>query len=217
MLLAVLLAACQKYPPTVPIVFGPNQCRPNDTVRFSALSLDPDGDSISYEFDWGDGTASGWSACFPSGREFWLGKVFADTGFYGVVCRSSDGTHESPWSDSIHVRVRDYGPFVPPKPSGPADTLAVLDTVLFATTARHPLGERIAVEFDWGDSSSTWTGFDEPNSIFTARHGYNEAGIFELRARARDSLERFSDWSKPETVWVMGIYERRTTNFELSP
>ncbi len=203
--LLLMVVACQNHPPSAPIVNGTTRCRPGDTARFQAVAVDPEEDSLNYDFSWGDGLGSGWSGWLPHGVEYPAEHVFAETGSYSVLCRSRDGKHESGWSDSLPVLVRHYIPFVPPRPSGP-ETLTVSDSAWFATTASHPLERRVSVEFDWGDSSGTRTGYHPSSSVFWAAHVFTASGRYEVRARAIDSLEYASGWSAPESVLVLDSF-----------
>ena len=45
-------------PPTIPIVDGPPQSTLTTTPSFTALSTDPDNDTIAYTFTWGDNTST---------------------------------------------------------------------------------------------------------------------------------------------------------------
>jgi len=201
-LAALLFAACQNHPPSIPIVNGTSRCRPGDTARFTAISVDADDDSLSYEFGWGDGAGSDWSAAIAPGVGYPVEHVFTDSGLFGVLARSRDRKVESGWSDTFWVRVREYTPFVPPQPSGP-ESLAVSDSATFFTTASHPLTERVSVEFSWGDSTSTWTAFGGSGSVFRSRHSYALPGTYQVMARARDSSEYLSGWSEPLALLVL--------------
>ena len=53
--------------PDKPIVYGPTSLKPRTEYTFTAVAIDPDGDNISYFFDWGDGTHSDWTEFVPSG------------------------------------------------------------------------------------------------------------------------------------------------------
>ncbi len=203
--LLLLVTGCGNKPPSVPIVLGAVRGRPGDSLWFSALSVDPEADSIAYLFHWGDGGETGWSDWYPPGEEWRAAHAFGDSGFYGVVAKAKDAGHETGWSDSFPVEVREFGPWTPSRPSG-RDTVPLGDTVLFLTKANHPLGERIAIQFDWGDTLGCWGGFAEPGSIIKGYHVFYSGGIFEVKARAKDSLEHLSGWSKPESVLVIDTF-----------
>ena len=69
-------------PPEKPIINGPIKGNVRDEYIFSAYANDPDGDNISYFFDWGDGTNSGWTDFILSGtmgnqtHKWWLRGIF---------------------------------------------------------------------------------------------------------------------------------------------
>ncbi len=204
---AMVLATvgCSNRPPSAPIVYGPTMLRPNTEAWFSCVSVDAEDDDVSYQFSWGDGTCGEWSEWNPPGLEYSETHSYTDTGIFNVTCRARDEKHETGWTDSLTVRVYDYAPFVPHRPSGP-DTVLVGDTVLFLGCGDHPLGERIALQFDWGDTLGEWSGLEAPRTWVKMSHVYWQGGVFAVRARARDSLEHITDWSKPETVLVVDSF-----------
>ena len=56
-------------PPEMPTIFGQTNGKPNQEYSYTVKSSDPDGDNISYLFDWGDGTKSGWTEFITPGKE----------------------------------------------------------------------------------------------------------------------------------------------------
>ena len=54
-------------PPTKPSIDGPSQGKPDTEYEFRFCSTDPDGDSIYYCIDWGDGNEEVCVRPFPSG------------------------------------------------------------------------------------------------------------------------------------------------------
>jgi hypothetical protein len=202
----LVLAGCPKNnPPMVPLLDGPQIAQ---RVRFRAYSFDPDSDSLSYLFEWGDGTQSGWVGPIPSGAECGLAHVYPDTGMYGARAKSKDAGHETGWSDTAFVSIGEYGPYVPHRPSGP-DTVPVGDSVTFVTAAGHPLLRRVSFQFDWGDTLGDWSGFVDAGEFYSARHAFTRGGVVAVRARAKDSLEHVSDWSRPESVVVVDTFRFR--------
>ncbi len=199
--LVVMTADCANHGPSTPLVYGPQRARPNDTIYFSALSFDPDGDSIAYFFASSDGTDR-WSDWFPSGFEYSQELVFTDTGDYYLRAKAKDRYQESGWSDTCYISVRFYQPLPPHRPTGP-DTVTVGDTVSFYSAALHPLNEMVTLQFDWGDTLGSWSGFVLPGSLVRATHIYHQSGFYEVRCRAKDKKDFVSDWSWPETVLVI--------------
>jgi len=63
----IIVAEKENHPPTIPAVpSGPVSCTSGMSYTFSTSSIDPDGDSIKYIFDWGDGSTE--TGYFPSGQ-----------------------------------------------------------------------------------------------------------------------------------------------------
>ena len=66
----VAVFSCKKgnRAPDVPAVpAGPDSCFVDTTHTFTAIAVDPDGDSVAVRFDWGDSTLSDWSSWAASG------------------------------------------------------------------------------------------------------------------------------------------------------
>jgi hypothetical protein len=209
MLILFVVAGCPRNkPPLVPLLDGPQMAQRGDSIWFRAYSFDPDSDSLSYLFAWGDGTESGWSGPMVSGAECVLAHVYEDTGTYGARAKSKDAVHETGWSDTLFVRIGEYGPYVPHRPSGP-DTVPVGDSATFVTMAGHPLQRRVSFQFDWGDTIGDWSEFVGSGALFAARHAFTRGGVTAVRARAKDTLEHVSEWSKPESVVVVDTFRLR--------
>ena len=86
-------------PPSIPTLTGPSEGGTNKTISFSAVSTDPDGDQISYYFNWGDGTSSGWTTSYLSGFSASVSHSWNTTGTFSVKVKAKDGPgHESDWS-----------------------------------------------------------------------------------------------------------------------
>ncbi|MEN9979789.1 MAG: hypothetical protein ABIK38_05525 [candidate division WOR-3 bacterium] len=199
--LSVLMSGCHNRPPSVPIIFGPQRGRPNDTLVFSVISVDREGDSVAYLFEWNNQSSSGWTEWFPQGVEIVRQFSFADTGSFFLRAKARDRQHESGWSESLNVTVRWYVPSVPKKPAGP-DTVIVGDNVTFYSSALHPLNELVAIQFCWGDTVDVWSDYVLPGTIVAKSHVFTMEGEFEVRCRAKDKKGYLSDWSAPETVFV---------------
>lgn len=71
---------------------------------YTTSTTDPEGDEISYLFDWGDETTSGWVGPFTSGTTASAKKTWTKTGTYliKVVAKDIHGRLSS-WSDSLSV------------------------------------------------------------------------------------------------------------------
>lgn len=93
------------YPPHKPITpDGPSSGSPGVTYPYSTYSIDPNGDEISYMFDWDDGTMSDWLGPFPSGQTIIGEHMWSEEGTYNVRVKAMDISGlESEWSDPLSV------------------------------------------------------------------------------------------------------------------
>ncbi|MFO7638965.1 MAG: PKD domain-containing protein [bacterium] len=198
--LLVMLGGCRNSPPEPPLLSGQARLRPGDTLRLSAWSVDPDGDSVGYRVDWGDGNESDWSDWYPSGERAAFAHGYGDTGRFEVTARARDRDAPGAVSDPFFARVYEYGPSRPSRPRLAADTVVVGDSFGCMSSAAHPLNERVALQFDWGDTLGDWSDFVKPDSWLVVRHAYSDPGSYAVRARARDSLGHVSDWSDSTAV-----------------
>jgi hypothetical protein len=71
---------------------------------YTTSTTDPDGDNISYMFDWGDGTFSSWVGPMNSGETASAKKTWNTKGTYQVkvVAKDTHGIY-SVWSDSLPI------------------------------------------------------------------------------------------------------------------
>jgi serine protease AprX len=109
------ISIVENQPPEVPIISGPTQGKPGVTYLYRAFSVDADGDSIYYMWDWGDGTMSEWIGPFPSGQEVGERHSWDEEGSYEIKVKTKDSLNlESEWSDPLPVTMpyRFEGPFM---------------------------------------------------------------------------------------------------------
>jgi hypothetical protein len=85
---------------------GPSSGKESTEYTYSTATTDPDGDKISYMFDWGDGTFSGWSGLFSSGATVNMKKIWEAKGTYQVrvIAKDIHGTL-SVWSDPLPIKM----------------------------------------------------------------------------------------------------------------
>lgn len=114
--LLILISCVKNYPPEIPSSpDGPTSGCKYESITFKASTTDPDGDNISYQFDWGDGSLSLWSDYIPSGDTISMNHTYTDTGMLEIRVRAKDnfrlspidmsGEHTSDWSSSHLIRI----------------------------------------------------------------------------------------------------------------
>jgi hypothetical protein len=99
-------------PPT-----GPDQGVTGIESVFTAITTDPEGDDISYKFDWGDGTTSEWIGPVNSGISVDTGHIWQEAGLFEVRVKASDSNSESAWSMPTSIEIA-QGPILSVKPMG---------------------------------------------------------------------------------------------------
>ena len=117
LLLAALSLTCNPFAkrPSVPVVTGPDAGVAGVPLAFKATSEDPDGDSVSFMFDWGDTTTKVWTDSFIlSGETISATHTYADSNNYRVKAKAKNGKGaESGWSDAHLVELTGAGPGYP--------------------------------------------------------------------------------------------------------
>lgn len=78
-------------PPNKPTIDGPTTIYPG-TYKYTFKATDPDGDNITYEIRWGDGTSEKWIGPYNSGEEVIRNHTFYDIGTATIKARAND-TH----------------------------------------------------------------------------------------------------------------------------
>ena len=91
-------------PPLKPNIYGITSGKAGKEYTYTADTTDPQGDQISYFFDWGDGTDSGWLGPFNSGEIASASHTWDEQGNYEIKVKSKDiYDAESPWSDPLAI------------------------------------------------------------------------------------------------------------------
>jgi len=76
-------------PPNTPTVNGPGSGTAGQTYSFSAVSTDPNGDDIKYQFDWGDGNIE-WTDFEESGIPVSISHQYEYGGIYTIKVKAKD-------------------------------------------------------------------------------------------------------------------------------
>jgi PKD domain len=92
-------------PPLKPqIPSGEANGKINVEYIYTSSTTDPDGDQVSYWFDWGDGTNSGWVGPYASGAMGSANHKWSAKGHFNIKVEAKDVYgKESSWSDSLPV------------------------------------------------------------------------------------------------------------------
>ena len=83
---------------------GTTSGKANTAYTYTTSTTDPNGDHMSYWFDWGDGTNSGWVGPYASGATASATHSWTSQGNYQIKVKAKDTSDtESVWSDPLAV------------------------------------------------------------------------------------------------------------------
>ncbi|MBO3804013.1 MAG: PKD domain-containing protein, partial [Candidatus Brockarchaeota archaeon] len=189
-------------PPNVPATpSGPSEGFPGTSYSFSTSSTDPEGDQVKYTFDWGDGTTAA-TGFLPSGSTGTLSHSWSRSGQYNVRAKATDANGASSgWSTPFTITIQNRPPNAPSAPSGPAAGFTST-SYSFATSATDPDGNQLKYTFDWGDGTTSTTGFLASGSTASASHSWSEAGNYDVKVKATDSEGAESGWSPAALIEI---------------
>jgi len=94
-------------------------------------------------------------------------------------------------------------PLPPSTPNGPASGY-VGQSYSYSTSTTDPNGDSLQYQFDWGDGSSTTTGWYTSGATASASHSWSSPATYPVKVRAEDSTGALSNWSSPSlSVTIM--------------
>ncbi len=101
-----IVVAIGFLPPNTPDQpVGPSTCTTSVTAHFSTSTTDPFGDSVSFQFDWGE-SVGGWSPPVASGEQFTTGYAYSTPDSFQIKVRAKDKWNAtSDWSSPLSVTV----------------------------------------------------------------------------------------------------------------
>jgi hypothetical protein len=98
--------------PSAPI--GPSEAEPGEICDFTVDAIDPEGDEIRYEIDWGDGTRT-LTSFISSGQSITVSHQWSFNTIYFIRVRAQDENGLwSSWSTSHEITITDGGPIIVP-------------------------------------------------------------------------------------------------------
>jgi YVTN family beta-propeller protein len=93
--------------PSVPVISGPTAGVVGVPVTFKATATDPEGDSIAFQFDWGDSSTLAWTNLIASGETTSVLHTYADSGAFSLKAKAKDKNGEgSDWTVAQVVQVQ---------------------------------------------------------------------------------------------------------------
>lgn len=187
------------YPPSRPVVAGPNQIVAGTNGIWLVTFNDLDSTSLTYIVDFRDGSTPV-SGTVTSGQTLTFPHVYTTVNRYqSLLVTVSDGRSTETASPFINVTA-------PPRPptissvSGPTDTKAAT-TRTWSVTGTDPEGAVLNYVFNWGDGTTSNYTNKTSGVSFSASHVYAQPGTFSISVTATDN-SGLSVVSSPYSVRV---------------
>jgi YVTN family beta-propeller protein len=191
--------------PAIPLpVNGPSNGYEGRSYNFSTATNDTDGDSISYQFDWGDGDTTDWSEFIPRDSSITMTKAWSTQGTFLIKARAKDQKNAlTDWSETHTIDIGfNNPPDVPSMPSGPSIGYVGFE-YSFTTSTNDPNGDSISYQFDWGSGdTSYWSNFVRSGTPVIMDKAWLEPGTYDIKTRARDINGLLSGWSIPHSIEI---------------
>jgi hypothetical protein len=192
------------HAPDAPYVpYGPSSGFANNAYTYTTTTTDQDEDRMKYTFNWGDGSSSD-TAFTDSGVNASSSHTWKLKGTYEVSARATDEKGlSSNWSESLKVTISPppSAPLTPSVPVGPTTGYS-MGTYSYSTSASDPDKDDVKYVFDWGDGTTSETGFVSSGTAANASHSWPLSRSFYIRAKAIDSRGASSGWSGTKRVRI---------------
>jgi hypothetical protein len=192
---------------------GPTNWTIDVAATYDGTTTDPEGDSIYYLFNWGDGTNSGWVGPYISGEKGSASHTWSELGNYEVKVKARDEYGvQSDWSESVQLSII---PNIPPKAPtiiGPrSGTQSKLLNLKF--TATDPENQDLYYWINWGGDEYPETfGPYSSGKVVTISHSWGTVGNYTINAR---TIDQYGAKSSITTYKVRITKSRAITNHVL--
>ncbi len=183
----------KQKPPTID---GPTIGKPNIEYDYTFVTDDPENDSIWLYIDWDDDDPDERLGPYQSGEEVIVGHKWEKEGQYNITAMSEDIWHRSRCSGEHVVKIGNQPPNIPTINGSKCGDPGVEYTYNFV--AEDPEGHNIYYYIDWGDGTfDNWFGPFASGEEVNASHGWDSEGDYEIKAQAKDKLDKKGEWSIP--------------------
>ncbi|MDH7507227.1 MAG: PKD domain-containing protein, partial [Candidatus Thermoplasmatota archaeon] len=91
--------------PNKPVINGPTVGNPGIEYEYTFNATDPDGDTLEYYINWGDGDITGWIGPYASGEKISLNHSWEKKGNYIIFAKVRDIFGEVSESASLNVEI----------------------------------------------------------------------------------------------------------------
>ncbi|MFO7674742.1 MAG: PQQ-binding-like beta-propeller repeat protein [bacterium] len=217
LVLAALLAGCPSPPAAPDKPWGPTSAARNAFTSCSTRVADAGAGDVAYQFDWGDGVQSAWSALQPAGVAFGDTHTYTLTGNLEVRARAKTArSGASDWSEPLFLRVevgegelsRRFGFADPEDPEDSADFS--INTFALGPDGRSYVGCEWALLFRRADGIRDKEFYTEDLDEFLAAPSLSDAGVLHI-ACANETLYAFNADGTRRWAWACGDEVTATT------
>jgi hypothetical protein len=183
-------------PPEKPILNGPTQGVFNETLTFTSSTIEPDGEPLFYEFDWGNGEMSEWLGPYNSGETVTATHSWPGLGAYIVRVIAKDNlSATSPWSDPLRVDITDNMQPDAPIIDGPANA-KLGKNYDYTVSSTDFDNHNVCFLIVWGDGGITnMTEFYSSGEEVVFSHVFSKSGNLRIQVRSMDEVGYYSDWT----------------------
>jgi len=143
-------------------------------------STDPDGDVLTFSWDWGDGS--------PSTAGETASHTYGAAGNYTIELRATDGALTATSQQVVQLAPANRAPV-----ASFVAVMARLDLTVNASASSDPDGDALTFSWDWGDGS-------EPGGELVATHAYAARGNYTVRLNVSDGRGLFAQSTQQVTA-----------------
>ena len=183
-------------PPAKPTLEGPDYGVYNQNLTYTAVTTEPDGEPIFYQFDWGFGNFSEWFGPYASGVPISATHAWPGMGSYMVKVIARDNkSATSEWSNIIRVEITDNVKPDAPEIAGPTSG-KVGETYDYTISAIDPDNHRVCYRINWDEgSTSNWSEYFPSGEEVVFSHVFSQSGTLRIQVQAMDEIGYVSDWT----------------------
>jgi hypothetical protein len=165
-------------------------------LGFFASTGDNNSNQVTYTFDWGDNTNNIVTTLTNTSATVKVFHTWNRTGSYQIKTKATNRRGDSSeWSDPLTITIiANNPPNLPSAPSGPVSGLTGT-AYTYSFSASDPDLDRIMYTVDWGDGTTSVTGFAVYGMIMSESHSWGKAGNYKIKVKGTDSRGSSSGWS----------------------
>jgi len=181
---------------------GPMEGITSVSYQFSTSSIDPNGDSIKYGWDWnGDSIIDEWTPFYSSGATTTASHSWNSEGTYTIKVKAEDELGvQSDFSLAKTFVISANSPPNKPSLTGPSSGKTG-NSYSYSASVVDPNDDQVYFKFDWDDGTQTdWIGPYNSEQTATASHVWNSDGSYSIKVKSKDVHGLEGVWSEPLSI-----------------